>query len=339
VFMGDLTSNDQTNLYSVPILGGMRRSLAGDIVEFGDVTSFKISPDSAHVVFTGTIQTANLAELFSAPISGGSRVVLSGTTPPNIGVTGFQISPDSARVVFRAGRNVGLFYDLYSAPIATSAPIKIAVEPAVVEISADSTFAIYLSEQGLYRTSITSNSAAPTPLSGLLAQFSDILNFRMSPDQSRVIFRADIDTDNVFELYRVQIGGKALTMDFDGDDRILADTDLLMLIRRHLGASGAAVSSGATSANATISSASTIQSRIDAVRNDMAGINRPLDVDLSGSIGASTDLVMLIRYALGFRGSAITQGALGSGAQRTNPTAIENHIRMLFTTYQLSSQG
>jgi large repetitive protein len=75
------------------------------------------------------------------------------------------------------------------------------------------------------------------------------------------------------------------------------------------------------------------------VRNDVSGIDRALDVDSNGRVSATTDLLMLIRFALGLRGSAITQGALGSGASRTNPTHVENYIRMLFTTYQLSGQG
>jgi large repetitive protein len=119
----------------------------------------------------------------------------------------------------------------------------------------------------------------------------------------------------------------------------LANSDILMLLRRRLGASADAMIAGGRGVNARNFPAATIAERVDAVLNDQVGINRALDIDLNGSVGTATDMVMILRYALGLRGSAITQGALGSGAQRTDPTSIENYIRTLFTTYQLSGQG
>jgi hypothetical protein len=80
-----------------------------------------------------------------------------------------------------------------------------------------------------------------------------------------VIFFADKDTDEVFELYRVAIGGSDLSLDIDGDDQVLAATDLLMLTRYQLGLRGSAITNRALGINATITDSTTIESRIRAL--------------------------------------------------------------------------
>ncbi len=51
-----------------------------------------------------------------------------------------------------------------------------------------------------------------------------------------------------------------------------------------------------------------------------------MDVDANGKIEATTDGLLMMRYMLGIRGTALTSGALGSGAARTAPTEIETHL-------------
>ena len=47
-----------------------------------------------------------------------------------------------------------------------------------------------------------------------------------------------------------------------------------------------------------------------------------LDVDCNGSCDALTDGIIMLRYLFGFQGDALTDGALGSGAQMTDPSDI-----------------
>jgi hypothetical protein len=91
-----------------------------------------------------------------------------------------------------------------------------------------------------------------------------VSSFQISPDSARVVFRGDVVADEVFELFRVQIGGKALALDFDGDDRVQALSDALMLARYQLGIRGAALTANALGVNATISSPVTIEAKIKA---------------------------------------------------------------------------
>ncbi|MBL8309827.1 MAG: M23 family metallopeptidase [Burkholderiales bacterium] len=51
-----------------------------------------------------------------------------------------------------------------------------------------------------------------------------------------------------------------------------------------------------------------------------------LDVDGNGVVDAATDGVLLLRYLLGARGSALTSGALGAGATRNTAGAVESFL-------------
>ncbi len=51
-----------------------------------------------------------------------------------------------------------------------------------------------------------------------------------------------------------------------------------------------------------------------------------MDIDANGRMDATTDGLLMMRYLLGIRGTALTSGALGVGAARTNPADIEAHL-------------
>jgi len=51
-----------------------------------------------------------------------------------------------------------------------------------------------------------------------------------------------------------------------------------------------------------------------------------LDIDANGQVSALTDGVLLVRYLFGVRGTALTQGALGPNATRTDPSAIVTYL-------------
>jgi hypothetical protein len=53
------------------------------------------------------------------------------------------------------------------------------------------------------------------------------------------------------------------------------------------------------------------------------------DVDGDGELRALTDGLLIIRRLFGFEGSALTAGALGSNATRTDPDEIKDYIDSL----------
>jgi hypothetical protein len=114
-----------------------------------------------------------------------------------------------------------------------------------------------------------------------------------------------------------RIGEASLDIDGDGDTRALSDG--LLTIRHLFGFEGNSLISGALGAGAAVTEPDAIKSRLGA-------LEPALDVDLDGSAKALTDGLLIIRHLFGFEGASLTRGALGSGAQRTDPAEIKAYI-------------
>jgi hypothetical protein len=90
---------------------------------------------------------------------------------------------------------------------------------------------------------------------------------------------------------------------------------------RHLfGFSGAALTSGTTTSDASRTTAEVISSYL-------TDADTELDVDGNGESKALTDGLILIRYLFGFTGNALTTGAIGDNAQRLSADEIEAYIQ------------
>ena len=63
-----------------------------------------------------------------------------------------------------------------------------------------------------------------------------------------------------------------------------------------------------------------------AIANYLAALGNALDIDGDGSVKATTDGLLLLRYLLGLRGAALTNGAV---ATAITPTAVENYLLTL----------
>ena len=189
-------------LFSVPISGGtpVRLSLNGDLRFVGNVFSFKISPDSKYVVYRADHNrdiTDRFVEIFSVPIVGGSEPVrLNGDLPPVsnrvIGAVrdDFQISVDN-QVVYTADQNqIGVF-ELFSVPIVGGSSIRLNDDLV---------------------------PAAPSQTPGIGFPAGEVLDFQISPDGQRVVYRAEKNIIFVDELFTVPIMG--------GEEPVRLNTDL-----------------------------------------------------------------------------------------------------------------
>src|SRR5882672_1926541 len=123
----------------------------------------------------------------------------------------------------------------------------------------------------------------------------------------------------------------AAPLDIDGNGVIDAATDGLLLMRYLFRVRGAQLVENAVGVGATRSTA-----QIEAYLGNLMVPASTLDIDSNGRIDALTDGLLIYRYMLGMRGTALVTGALGTGATRISPTEIQNYIANLLVT---QSQG
>jgi Tol biopolymer transport system component len=233
VYLAEQDTDNVPELYSVPIVGpaasGIKLNPA--LVAGGVVSTFQISPDSNRVVYQADQETNDVYELYSVPIGGpaASGIKLNPALVASWDIVGFQFSPDSRRVVYRAGwqscseYSCTLFYELYSVPIVGPAASGIKLNTALVEdifgeydssykISPDSRRVVYHTDQDtnnvyeLYSVPIGGPAASGIKINGPLVAGGNVgMFFQISPDSRRVVYRADQDIDNVYELYMTSI--------------------------------------------------------------------------------------------------------------------------------------
>lgn len=119
LFRGDLTTDAQDELYSVPIVGGdATQLLSGPLRDNFDLNWFTISPDGTTVAFVGDYLTDGVAELFVIPVTGGTPLRVSdsagfsqanGSDVDFGGVDTVAFSPDSDFIYYLADETNGTF--------------------------------------------------------------------------------------------------------------------------------------------------------------------------------------------------------------------------------------
>jgi alpha-tubulin suppressor-like RCC1 family protein len=118
------------------------------------------------------------------------------------------------------------------------------------------------------------------------------------------------------------------TLDIDrsvSSTKYHAHTDGLLIVRYLSGMTGAALTQGALGSTATRADPVAIKAHLDAIRSK-------LDIDGDGSFDPKTDGLLILRYLLGLRGTALTANALATVPQvptRTLPVDIEAYIQGL----------
>ncbi|MCS6909263.1 MAG: hypothetical protein NZM11_01650 [Anaerolineales bacterium] len=140
----------------------------------GNVLEFQISPDGQYVVYKADRLNDGSDEIYSVPITGGTPVRLNVDPEPPFQVGLYAISPDSRWVVYivppQSGQGFATPADLFRVPIAGGTSVK---------------------------------------LNGPLVAGRGVWSFTISPDSTRVVYRADQEADNVFELYSVPLDASA----------------------------------------------------------------------------------------------------------------------------------
>ncbi len=124
-----------------------------------------------------------IAEMHTVPIdASAASIELTTLFSMFSSFSDFEVSPNSSRVVFRADRDTGGVFELYSVPFLAGANV--------------------------------------IKLNGTLAAGGDVSSFaspfQFSPDGQRVVYHADQDTNDVFELYSVPTDGSTVPVKLNG---------------------------------------------------------------------------------------------------------------------------
>lgn len=218
VFRADAEQDERFELFALSAAGGPAVKLNGVLVPGGDVApdfgytvqpNYAVSPDSTRVVYAADQDVDERFELYSTPIDGGIAVRLNAPFASETLAT-FAIAPDSSRVVYRTSEAAP---HLWSVPIGGGLALDLGTGGEFA-ISPDASHVVFLDTarsglQELYRAPLVGGGA--TKLNPALVSGGAVLDLRIAPDGSRVIYRAEQDVDGVVELYSVPFVGGAST--------------------------------------------------------------------------------------------------------------------------------
>ena len=197
-------------LYSQPLDGSAPPvKLNGPLTTEEDVYSFQVSPDSQRVLFVTTSTLSLDPRLFSVPIDGSAAPVeIDGPAPYDNSSP--RISPDGRYVFYET---VNGYFELWRAPMDASAPAQ--VLPGRGQYSSEFRFTSD-SARVLYCLSLEANPALlvqllSAPVDGsspavvvhppLVTGGKVEREFALTPDGSSVVYAAEQEVDNRYELY------------------------------------------------------------------------------------------------------------------------------------------
>jgi hypothetical protein len=194
------------------------------------IGSTAITPDSATAIYTACEAAFADCGVYRVPLSGGGPVRLNPSSPL-LGANQFQLSPDGGTVVYTAEQDTPDVFDLFAVPLAGGDPVRLSKPFPAGSTGADLFFHLAITAGGRVVYTAEQDTAGVTelysvPLAGggvtrlnpLLTaggnvrhpfEFAGSRVFEVTPDGQTVVYRADQERNDVFELYRVPVAGGA----------------------------------------------------------------------------------------------------------------------------------
>lgn len=235
VFFGDKDIDAVTELYSVSPDGTSLVKLHPNLVAGRIVNSgYILSPDTTKVAYHADQDSDNVFELYISNISGSSNTKVSGTMVMNGDVynhiQALRFTTDSTRVIYIADQTTDNDNELYSVKTDGTDLVKISgtlvtggevMGVCTVRSSAnDVIFIADRSTDNVYElyTAKVDGTGSVIKLSGSMVAGGEVKDFvpdstckLSSTSQSKVAFLADRATDEVFEMWSVNLDGTELT--------------------------------------------------------------------------------------------------------------------------------
>jgi len=330
VYRADYTVDNRFELLSVPAIGGPSILVSGSPVTGRDASRPKFSLNGNRIFFRSNRDDANKTELFRVQVDGTSLTKIgdinaaSGSVNPN-----YELTPDGNRIVFLADRTTTGLKELYSVVINTGVISRISYA------SPESTTKFAISPDGAYvvfligNLSAGANMLSSVPVAGgvtvwprispeMTGATSSIIDFSISPDSQRVVFRGDAEIEGQIELWSAPITAGSPTTGV-----------------RPVRLSGSMVSGGNVSyfvnspvGDQVIFRADRESPAVHELWRTPLTMGLALDIDGNGELDAVTDGLLISRWLLGFRGNALVDNAVATtGATRNTAPLIEAYLR------------
>jgi Tol biopolymer transport system component len=215
VFLADRTGTGVLELYAADLLGTSLSNLSGPLVAGGKVVSFAWSPDRAWVAFVADKEVDETYELYMVPPTGGAAVKVNAPLPGSADVDpAIAWSPDSTRVAYILDHHTGNQTELHTVGAGGAGGDAEVSEPhpsgwTVVDYAwaPDSSRLAYRAADlsagfiGELYTTLPNDSSGSVKISGPMIATGDVAQYHWSPDSTRLVYRADQETDGLFELY------------------------------------------------------------------------------------------------------------------------------------------
>lgn len=223
LFTADQTHDETFELYSAPIDGSSLAVRCGEPFAggpvLGDVQGFQVTADGQHLVYFADQDIDQVPDLYSAPTDGGvvplrltGALDSLGTLDPD-----FALGAQGAWIVFQLQLGSSS-WRLYRVPLDGSA------EPAEIEgnslqfpspyvLTPDESRVVYrMTVPGsggaeALRSAALDGSGAPVALHPPMAAGRGVTGFQVAPGGQVVVYRADPDLDEVYELFRTPTDG------------------------------------------------------------------------------------------------------------------------------------
>ncbi len=198
------------------------------VINGDDVLDFAITPDGARVLFRSGDFAANIFYLYSVPIDGGVPLRLADADLTDGPVARFVASPDGQRAVYFC-EGADRVWDVFSARLdGSSGPVPLGGGFVLfgsalgIRIDPASERVVYVADQHvdqdfqIFSVPID-GSAGPEQLNAPLGPGGDV-HYRpeISPDGQWVVYTADQDFPDRFEIYAARIDGSGDTLRLNG---------------------------------------------------------------------------------------------------------------------------
>ncbi|MGA6828298.1 hypothetical protein ACO9S2_11865 [Nitrospira sp. NS4] len=190
------------------------------------IRSFALTQDGSAVVYIADQDTPGTFELYRVSLAApGISDKLSGVLAPGGNVMEFAVTPDSSAVVYRADQTFDEVFELYRTVFAGLSRTKLnpdylgspAKDIDAFVIMPNGSGVVYRADQDtdgvseLYRVSFANAPISTRLISPAMVATENVGAFAVTPDSSKVVFIANLNSVTVDELFFVLSGGGATT--------------------------------------------------------------------------------------------------------------------------------